>query len=464
MYELLPEFLERLETIAGEIQESEELHHYLEEEEESFYNTLKDTFEPVINDLYADVAARYPLQLIHLEQILLDPAFEGLFLPRILGYSVLRGTIDAEYKYTRPQHHFQDILLTICNSANFDLLKKRIGQTIQVGFALSSDIWVTNLVNAIENKRIRHYLTGLKSDRLRNISERKRDYARYERQFQHENFLSILFPETAAELTIEFPGVLRFLLYRLNEQPDNASLIAPLDAFVSNEALIGTKEHLCISAVYAGFMEAPEASRKNLSKVLTTARGQLHEADEKLLNFLLALDENPNAKMSPEADLRMASLFDRKQKDQLSDYFAVLESIHQDGYTNETAQEVVRKAYLSHEGLSPFNEGIRRTIFRYFSTFVNNLELSDYPAFFDITKLFSLYMSLFGNQQFNQRLKDLSMEYVHKLLARYTDKRGRDYQDVKKFVSTTFVEFNFLDEKDITNLFKTRRKRKSSEE
>lgn len=460
MYELQAEYLEKLEAIAGQIQESEALQQYLEEEEEEFFSTLKDEYEPLIGEVYHEVAAQHPLQLIHLEQILLDPAFEGLFLPRILGFSVLRGTIDTNYKYIRPQHHFQDILLNICNSANFDVLKKRIGQTVQIGFSLSSDIWVTNLISSIDNKRVRNYLTGLKVDRLRILAERKRDYARYERQFHSENYLSVIFPETTAELTIEYPGLQRFMLYRTHHALDNSSLFDALDAFVSQTSIIGTKEHLYFCAVYGAFMEAPEASRQVLTKAFAATRAQLHEADEVLLAFLLDLRSNPEAKINAASDLRLAAIVDRKVDDQLSSYFDTLEHIHNNGYTMEATQEAVRTAYLAQEGLSPFNENIRRTIFQYFATFVNNLEMSDYPSFFDITKMFSLYMGLFANQQFNQDLKDLSMSYVDKLIKHFTDKRGKDYQDIKKFVSTTFVEFNFLTDKDIVNLFKTRRRRK----
>lgn len=460
----MPEYLERLETIAGEIQASEALQLYLEEEEEEYFNNLKEMFEPNINLVYQDVAAHHPLQLIHLERILLDPAFEGLFLPRILGFSVLRGTVDFRYKYTRPQHHFQEILLSICNSANFDILKKRIGQTIQIGFALSSDIWVTNLINSIDNRRVRHYLQGLKSDRLRVMEERQKDYARYNRQFLTENYLSVVFPDTPAELTIEYAGLERFLLYRVNTQEDNSSLIAPLDAFVSDEALIGTPEHMKVVTLYGAFFDLPDDSEVVVSEAIEKMRASLPDADELQLEFLLYLHAHQEVKLTPEADLNLAALYDRQSADQLSDYFNIVEKIHTEGYTNESTQEAIREAYLSHEGLSFFNEGIRRTIFQYFSTFVKNLEVSDYPEYFEITKLFAVYMGLFGNQQFNQDLKELSMAYVRKLLKVYTDKRGKDYQDIKKFVSSTFLDFGFLNDKEIINLFKTRRKRKKKED
>ena len=49
-----------------------------------------------------------------------------------------------------------------------------------------------------------------------------------------------------------------------------------------------------------------------------------------------------------------------------------------------------------------------------------------------------------------------------KLLKKYTDKRGKDYQDIKKFVSTAFQDFGFLKEKEVVEMFKTRRKRKKT--
>ena len=460
MYELQADYLKQLEDIAAEIQASETLQQYLEEEEEEFYVQLKETFEPKIYKIHKKVAAKHPLQLIQLEKILLNPAFEGLFLPRILGFSALRGVINKEYKYIRPQNHFQEILLTICSSANFSLLKKRIGQTIQIGFALSSDIWVTNLINCITNKRVRHYLQALNVSRLRILEQRIRDYTRYKKQFDKENYLSISFPDSKSKLAIAYPGLERFLLYRMKEQEDNSSLIQPMDDFVANKDLIGSKEHLYVCIIYGAFFDLPAASKKALTKNISTIRKKLENADEQLFTFLLDLHQRKETLLTPEADLRLAELIDTKIDDQLSDYFKVIKAIHTGGYTNESTQEIVHKAYLGNEGLSSFNEGIRKTIFQYFSSFVNNLDVTDYAEYFEITKLFAVYMGLFGNQQFNQHLKELSMVYVNKLLKKFTDKRGRDYQDIKKFVTATFRDFEFLTDKEIVNLFKTRRKKR----
>ena len=116
-----------LDQLKEAIQQSELLELYLESESEELYKQMIEAFESHIAELYKMVADKHPLQLISLEKELLDPGFEGLFLPRILGYSVLRGEIDGNYKYKRPQDHFKNILNTICGSANFDFIKMRIG-------------------------------------------------------------------------------------------------------------------------------------------------------------------------------------------------------------------------------------------------------------------------------------------------------------------------------------------------
>ncbi len=69
-------------------------------------------------------------------------------------------------------------------------------------------------------------------------------------------------------------------------------------------------------------------------------------------------------------------------------------------------------------------------------------------------------MDIFSNQQFNQDLEDLSMDYVKKLLHFYTDKRGKDYQDIKRFVSSTLQDYRFITEKEVVEIFKTKRKKK----
>src|SRR5688572_29119180 len=92
-----------LDTLRGVIQSSDLLAAYLEDEEETSYQALRDEFEPQIEALYERVSENHPLQLTTLEDALLHPEFEGLYIARILGFSVLRGEIDQDYHFKRPQ-------------------------------------------------------------------------------------------------------------------------------------------------------------------------------------------------------------------------------------------------------------------------------------------------------------------------------------------------------------------------
>lgn len=464
MLDLQEKYKEKLEELAVHIQESDELAAYLENEEDDDYVLLKEKFEPHLAVLHNEVAKQNPLQLIELEKLMLDDRFEGLFLPKLLGYSVLRGELNAQFKYARPQEHFKAVLLTICNSANFDILKRRIGQSIQMGFAFSSDIWITNLINEIDNRRVRHYLMGHKLPKYRDVLERKQGLIRYKRQFVHDHFQTADFPKSAIELKVLFTSLKSFLIVRVNaEDVDNSSLIEPLMQFINNDELKGTEEHMQLMALVAGYFDLSEKDHKNLETVFNEIRKENEEFSEQFLHFVLELHKSSEIDLKPEADARISSVVNKKIKDDLSVYYELMDLIQDKGYISEEVQAAVKGFYDKHEGLSLVNECVRSTIYDCFVRFISNLDAGAYTDFFEISKHFPVYMEVFVNQKFNQKLEDLSMKYIRKLLKRFTDKRGKDYQDVKKFVSTFFVDLNFQTDKEVVELFKTRRKRKPKE-
>jgi hypothetical protein len=180
------------------------------------------------------------------------------------------------------------------------------------------------------------------------------------------------------------------------------------------------------------------------------------------MEFLLEM-ENYGLDVDADADVRALTALDLKVKDALSDYYKTLDIVHEEGFLAEAAQEAVRVYYSRHEGMSIESECMRQVIFRYLSKAIKPLKETDYPELFELAKPMTIYMDIFSNQQFNQRLKDLSMAYIHRCIEYFTDKRGKDYQDIKKFVSTTFQDWGFLKEKEIVELFKTRRARKKTE-
>jgi hypothetical protein len=457
MIELDKKYLEQLQEIAGKIQNSEILANYLDEEEEAFFNQLKDEFEPLMAQVYGEVADVDPLQLISMELIFTNENFEGLYLPKILGYTVLRGELDQEFKYNRPQEQFKTILLAICNSANFDLLKKRIGQTVQMGFALSSDIWITNLINEVSNKKVRTYLQAQKLDHLRDKEERKKAYKSYSTQFKADNFMTADFPEEIEELNIGFSALKRFLLFRVAIKADNSSIIKPLIAFISNKKLVGTNAHREISIIAALFIDFPKNGIQALTDVLNGYRKEDGFIDF-FFETLLSLHETQFNEIRPEDDLRISALIDRGHQDEVALYYDLMNTIHQKGYLLTETQDAIRVFIMKFEGLSIINECVRKTVLGYFDRVIKHLEMEDYPVLIELSRQFPLFFKIFSNQQFNNALKDRCLAYVYALLSHYTDKRGKDYQDIKKFVSTSFTELEFLKDKEVQELFKTKKK------
>lgn len=455
-------YQDRLDTIAKAIQQAPALAQYLEEEEEEFYNELRQEFEPMLSEIHHQVASEEPLQLVTIEKMLLNPEFEGLYLPRVLGYAVLRGEINEQYRYVRPNDHFKEILLAICKSVHFEQLKKRIGQTIQVGFALSSDIWITNLMTLVENKRIRYFLQQQKDDRFRDLKDRQELYTRYSNQFRNELYYSADFPKSLGELKANFSALRQFLLKRFEAGGDNTSLKVQIKSFLDNKEFHKTDEYVEMLALYGNFMELDAEEQKSLSTHFARERKAHPDFDNHYLQFLVTLYRT-YPMMGAESDHRIFQLLDKKDTGKIPDFYRIGEKVHSLGYVHPDTIEAVQEFYNNHKGLSIESKCLRQLILNYFGRLIRGLSVNEYADYFEITKIFSVYMNIFGNQQFNQAIKKMSMNYIQKLLKVYTDKRAKDYQDVKKFVATQFVDMDFLKEKEVVEMFKTRRKKRKSE-
>ncbi len=460
MKPLNPKYQEEIEEIKDAIQESELLATYLETEEESDYKALVDTFEPEIQELYNKVANNDPLQLLSLEKAIMDDGLEGLFLPRILGYSVLRGALDEDYKYIRPQNSFRDILTYICDSVYFDFIKTRIGQTVQIGFALNSDIWTTSFINGIQNKRVVAYLRSLQSDDLWQKKNREREYRKYQKQFEGYNFYTIEFPDNAIELKASYRQFLDFLKFRIKYELDNSSFEKELIEFLENEKLQMPQEYINILGLSAHFIEFEEEYRKRIGLIYNKLRKN-PDFHEKHFYFLERLMKS-EIKVGVDSFVRLFELLPDNPKDDFYKFYYLQYVIKENGLGSEVTIEEIRNEYNKHAGLSDFNEALRLVIYKYFAEELKNISAEDYPAYFELSKLMTIYINMFDNQQFNQEIKHASIKLIKKFLKVYTYKRGKDYQDIKKFVVSQFQDLGFMTEKEVLEIFKTRKRRRSS--
>lgn len=463
-----------LDTLRGVIQSSDALATYLDDEEEASYQALREAFEPQIEALYERVAENHPLQLTTLESALLHPEFEGMYISKILGFSVLRGEVDDEYHYKRPQDHFKQVLLAIADSSNFECIKTKIGQSCQIGFALSSEIWVSNLINSVENKKVRQFFESMVLDKYRSLAARQSAYEGYARQFLHHNYHSADFPKTVGELKSLFSALEKFVQYRIKNNKINLSLLPNLKDFLNQESFKKEDEYLRMLILFSRYFphEGNEAWIKGL---FNDARRDVPEFNTMYFRYLLDIEEK-GLPLDKASDLRVHQLLDSSLQDDILKYSNLIQIIHQKGYIHEEAIEATRSFYESHEGLSHINECLRHTIYGHFDRLVSNLPVEDYKVLIgtehrksddeavrdeSISRFMKLYMDIFANQEFNIRVRDLSMSFVNRCLKQFTDKRSAPYQDVKHYVMDKFPEWEFMKEKEVVELFKTRRKRKA---
>jgi len=461
MKELDAAYKKQLEAIAKTIQESEELTTYLDSEEDDDYKALQDAYEPSLAALHQDVVTNAPLQIIPLEEEMLAAEFEGLFIPRILGYSVLRGEINNDVKYTKPQLHFRNILRTIIKSANFDMIKQRIGQSVQIGFALSSDIWVTNLIADIDNKRIKTYFQNLVSIRFRDNDIRTGALKRYAKQFANMNFLTAKIPATTGELSNRAYNLVRFLKSRDEAELPHEPYEKDLLDFIQNDDFKESNDYVKVLVEIMRLRNASEKVKSAVTEAINKLRQEMPRFNEIYFDLLKEkLEEDHLVDMN--MDRAMSTILDDKIDDDLIKFYQLMNTMHSKGYIHDDTVEEVRNFYNSYEGLSTINDTLRWTVSGYFHKLLSNLEENDYSEYFEMNKIFSVYVSLFSNEAFNQRVKHSILGYIKRLLKKYTDKRSKEYQEIKKFVSTSFVDMGFFSEKEVAELFKSRRKRKTA--
>ncbi|RLD22290.1 MAG: hypothetical protein DRI69_01570 [Bacteroidetes bacterium] len=450
-----------LDTIKGAIQSSDLLNTYLDDEEEESYTALREAFEPQIEIVFQKVAADNPLQLVGFEKHLLDQDYEGLYLSKVLGYTVLRGEVDELYRYKMPQDHFKEILLAICLSSNFELISKRIGQGVQIGFGLSSNIWITNLIEKVEFNRIKAFLQEQILLKYRDAHQRKAAFQKYQRQFASVNYYSAEFPKTLGELKVKFSSLSQFLMLRVKLGTNNDSLTPHIVEFLNNKEFKQSKEYVQLLHLFCNFYDF-SGKEDWLKKMFNEQRKDHSSFNADYFEFHDSILDS-DLDIGVEEDKKILNLIDVDVKDDLTKFYTLMDIIHEKGYVHDDVIEATRSFYDQHEGLSTINECLRKSTLNHFRRLLAGLSVETYTDYFEMNKVFAVYIQIFNNQQFNQDVKGQSLVYISKLLKTYTDKRGKDYQEIKKFITHTFLDLGFLNAKQLVELFKTRRKKKKPE-
>ena len=234
------------------------------------------------------------------------------------------------------------------------------------------------------------------------------------------------------------------------------SVYAYNQGIISNASLGKSSEHLEILLIIGFYFDLKDAERQELSSRLS----EYVNDSELILEVLLKLQVESNPQ---DADYsRMHTVLSSTSLESLKSFIDVCVQINALGYINPEAIETAKVYYENNRGTSLENAAFRNFAFAKFDKFMSTLAVEDFNEYFELNKVFVVYMNLLDNEKFNQSIKGVSMTYVKKLLRTYTQKRSKDYQDIKKFVSSVFLDLGFLNEKQIKELFKTKRKKASA--
>jgi hypothetical protein len=229
--------------------------------------------------------------------------------------------------------------------------------------------------------------------------------------------------------------------------------------FIKNKEFRGSKEFVYLLGFISNYMLLDEACQKELSNTINECRKDDATFVTTYFEFLKELLHS-DLPVDSYCNKRVSDLLDKTIDDDMTRYYGLMDTIHDKGWIHEEAIDTVRDFYYHHEGLSTINECIRLTIYKLFSKVVLHLEAEDYSTLFELFKTLSVYINIFTNKHFDQGVKKRSLQYVKRALKTYTDKRGRDYQDIKKFIASTFVDLHLMTEKEVKEFFKTKRKKR----
>jgi len=271
------------------------------------------------------------------------------------------------------------------------------------------------------------YLNSQKVDRYRNVLNRRTALVKYRKQFESLVFSSADFPKTAAQLRLNASTIKSFLRYRVKHDFDNR-------------------------------MNYGKGKEQDIRSAFDSLREQEGFEDWYFENLLEVQSDKKG--VSDQEYKNLSEVISKGKADKVSAFYNVMDIVLSKGFVHEDSVETVRNYYNMNEGQSNENSCVRGAILSSFDKVMSNLPEDAYADYFEINKTFGQYMDIFSNQKFNQDVKSMSLKYVKRLLKKYIDKRGKDYQDIKKFVRATFADFDFMTEKQLVELFKTKRKKK----
>ena len=335
------QYVAELNELKVAIQNSEELQALLDSEENDDFTKLRGAFEPQIHALYEKVSDVAPLQIFALEKALLDVDFEGVYLGKILNYTLLRASVNGDYKANLPNDTLEEAILAFAGSVNFDFLKKVSKQALQVAFAVASDVWITSLLQGIGNRKIVEYLQGLKPYKREFLKQRTSMYVSLRKQFSDTVLYTFAVPKDLPTFRQYVPEIVFNLEKRISLDASVASFSGVLSDLLSKPEFLKSANFGDLLLSAGLFVEFTEGEKEAFASNVKT----LFSTPANVTTFIAALNDKLKTKKYVGAAqvARLTELLTGSAEN-LDIVFQGVNQVYQEGLQSEISESIVELA------------------------------------------------------------------------------------------------------------------------
>ncbi len=453
--ELQKEYLEKLNAIKTHLQDSEEYQTYLDEEDEESYNTLRAKIEPYLNALYLEVSKNQPMQILTLEEAMMDHQLEGLYLDKLMSYSILRAKLTPDTRFDRSQDILEKMILFMTESSSFDLIENSMRLPVRMTFALSSNIWSNKVIEQISSKRAKEYLRRQLKEAKRDDHARVVQYKGLKKRYAEVPYQTAEVPAVEnLNWKVEYDDFRRFLVRRVEADVDNSTLVPSIYEFLNNEKLKGADEQIELFILYSHFFELEDEDFENMEKILAEFQDKGEDFQNRYFELLSKLIDEVD--LDIEKTAIVSDLINKEKDDFLSNFYTLVASYsNRDHIDVELAEEIERYSHKYRE-LSPPIACFKKLLLYFIDQDIAKYLNEDYTQLFENVYIYDKLAESFLEKSYREEIGSVLDAHLNTLMF-YFKAKTAEFKAIKKLVSGTPVEFGFITMKEVRARYRAHR-------
>lgn len=448
-------YSKRLDAVKKFLSDSAEYQAYLESEEREEYKAVADKVEPYLQSLYNEIAEKNPMEIIEFEEILTDEALEGIFVDKLMYFTILRASVDENYRFERSQERLEELILFAAQSSSFEAMQRSLLLPVRLAFSLSSGIWGNKVIGKIKNKSAREFFQRQFGEATRDDHARAVQYRSLKKRFKEIKYQSASVPTDNINWKTEFADFRNFLVDRIGAGHDNTTVKASLYEFLENDAFKGTDEQIELLCIFIHFIELDDEDFDKVETVLNELR-KGEGFDESYFGILLKV-----MKMDMPIDLDrigiINDLLDTDHKDSLLGFYELLTNFSVKDFMDEEIVESVEIFSGRHRELSPIMTCFKHLLIRIIDAEVVKHLNDDYTQLFQSMHIYDGLAEAFLEKSYRQDIKEILVEYMKSLMF-YFEKGSTEYKAIKAMVMDAPVKNNFVTTKEVRALYRAQLK------